>query len=277
LPHRRRYVLHWRRRIGRGRHRFDPRRGGRHHRDRTRSHTRRRPDLGRGHGRPKEGRVLLMTTPPPTTEATAGFSPTRPKTLLRFATAGSVDDGKSTLVGRLLHDAKAILADQLAAVTATSAERGFLGGEFDFALLTDGLRAEREQGITIDVAYRYFATDRRSFTPAHCPGHVQSRRNMVPGATPADPVVVLIDARNRPTEQTRRHLTVISRLGIRHVIIAVNKIDLLDFDQTAIENVENEVTALADEIGLDTPHLIPISALAGDNIATVSDNTPWYE
>src|SRR5699024_799105 len=125
------------------------------HRDRTRSHTRRRPDLGRGHGRPKEGRVLLMTTQQTSPEKNAA---TKTKTLLRFATAGSVDDGKSALVGRLLHDAKAILADQLAAVTATSAERGFLGGEFDFALLTDGLRAEREQGITIDVAYRYFAT-----------------------------------------------------------------------------------------------------------------------
>jgi 3'-phosphoadenosine 5'-phosphosulfate sulfotransferase (PAPS reductase)/FAD synthetase len=185
-----------------GRYRLDPRRGGRDHRDRTRSHTCRRPDLGRGHGRPKEGRVLLMTTPPPTTEATPGLSPTQTKTLLRFATAGSVDDGKSTLVGRLLHDAKAILADQLEAVTATSAERGFLGGEFDFALLTDGLRAEREQGITIDVAYRYFATDRRSFILADCPGHVQYTRNMVTGATTADAVVVLIDARNRPTEQT---------------------------------------------------------------------------
>jgi sulfate adenylyltransferase subunit 1 len=217
-----------------------------------------------------------MTTPPPTTEATPGLSPTQTKTLLRFATAGSVDDGKSTLVGRLLHDAKAILADQLEAVTATSAERGFLGGEFDFALLTDGLRAEREQGITIDVAYRYFATDRRSFILADCPGHVQYTRNMVTGATTADAVVVLIDARNRPTEQTRRHLTVVSRLGIRHVIIAINKIDLLDYDQAAVEDVENEVTALANEIGLDTPHLIPISALAGDNIAGPSDNTPWY-
>ncbi|WP_209324991.1 sulfate adenylyltransferase subunit 1 [Brevibacterium renqingii] len=197
-------------------------------------------------------------------------------TLLRFATAGSVDDGKSTLVGRLLHDAKAILADQLAAVTATSAERGFLGGEFDFALLTDGLRAEREQGITIDVAYRYFATDRRSFILADCPGHVQYTRNMVTGATTADAVVVLIDARNRPTEQTRRHLTVVSRLGIRNVIIAVNKIDLLDYDQAAIESVAEEVQDLAAEIGLDTPHIIPISALAGDNIATASDNTPWY-
>src|SRR5699024_2505414 len=172
----------------------------------------------------------------------------------------SSDVCSSDLVGRLLHDAKAILADQLAAVTATSAERGFLGGQFDFALLTDGLRAEREQGITIDVAYRYFATDRRSFILAACPGHVHYTRNMVTGATTADAVVVLIDARNRPTEQTRSHLTLISRLGMRHVIIAINKIDLHDYEQAAVEDVENEVTALANEIGLDTPHLIPISA-----------------
>jgi sulfate adenylyltransferase subunit 1 len=216
------------------------------------------------------------TTPAPN-PASAPQSATQPKTLLRFATAGSVDDGKSTLVGRLLHDAKAILADQLAAVTATSRERGFLGGEFDFALLTDGLRAEREQGITIDVAYRYFATDRRSFILADCPGHVQYTRNMVTGASTADAVVVLIDARTGATEQTRRHLTVVSRLGIRHVIIAINKIDLLDFDRQAIEAVEDEVSTLAAEIGLEAPHLIPISALAGDNIAATSTNTPWYE
>jgi sulfate adenylyltransferase subunit 1 len=228
--------------------------------------------------------MTTTTTAETTTpEATSAPEPTtavvdaKTKTLLRFATAGSVDDGKSTLVGRLLHDAKAILADQLEAVTATSRERGFLGGEFDFALLTDGLRAEREQGITIDVAYRYFATDRRSFILADCPGHVQYTRNMVTGATTADAVVVLIDARNRPTEQTRRHLTVVSRLGIRHVIIAVNKIDLLDYDQTAIEAVEREVADLAAEVGLESPHIIPMSALAGDNIATTSDNTPWYQ
>ncbi|WP_152345702.1 sulfate adenylyltransferase subunit 1 [Brevibacterium sp. CFH 10365] len=220
-----------------------------------------------------------MTTTPTTTTTsdTAASVDTTTKTLLRFATAGSVDDGKSTLVGRLLHDAKAILADQLAAVTATSRERGFLGGEFDFALLTDGLRAEREQGITIDVAYRYFATDKRSFILADCPGHVQYTRNMVTGASTADAVVVLIDARTGATEQTRRHLTVVSRLNIRHVIIAINKIDLLDFDQQAIDSVENDLKDLAGEIGLDAPHLIPISALAGDNIATISDNTPWYQ
>ncbi len=195
----------------------------------------------------------------------------------RFATAGSVDDGKSTLVGRLLHDAKAILADQLAAVTATSAERGFVGGEFDFALLTDGLRAEREQGITIDVAYRYFATDRRSFILADCPGHVQYTRNMVTGATTADAVVVLIDARNGATEQTRRHLTVVHRLGIRHVIVAINKIDLLDYDEAAFAEVAREVGAITEEIGLEAPHLIPVSALAGDNVAAASANTPWYQ
>ncbi|WP_453985746.1 sulfate adenylyltransferase subunit 1 [Brevibacterium casei] len=205
------------------------------------------------------------------------LTPTATKTLLRFATAGSVDDGKSTLVGRLLHDAKAILADQLAAVTATSAERGFVGGEFDFALLTDGLRAEREQGITIDVAYRYFATERRSFILADCPGHVQYTRNMVTGATTADAVVVLIDARSGATEQTRRHLTVVHRLGIDHVIVAINKIDLLDYDETAFAEVAREVGAITDQIGIEAPHLIPISALAGDNVATTSANTPWYE
>ena len=211
-----------------------------------------------------------MTTTPDTTAAT------QTKTLLRFATAGSVDDGKSTLVGRLLHDAKAILADQLEAVTRTSEERGFVGGEFDFALLTDGLRAEREQGITIDVAYRYFATDKRSFILADCPGHVQYTRNMVTGATTADAVVVLIDARTGATEQTRRHLTVVQRLGIAHVIVAINKIDLLDYDQDAYVRVEREIEELTTEIGLDTPHLVPVSALAGDNVAENSANTPWY-
>ena len=212
-----------------------------------------------------------MTTTPDTTAAT------QTKTLLRFATAGSVDDGKSTLVGRLLHDAKAILADQLEAVTRTSEERGFVGGEFDFALLTDGLRAEREQGITIDVAYRYFATDKRSFILADCPGHVQYTRNMVTGATTADAVVVLIDARTGATEQTRRHLTVVHRLGIQHVIVAINKIDLLDYDREAYAKVEREIEELTAEIGLDAAHLVPVSALAGDNVAETSENTPWYE
>src|SRR3954454_9123966 len=155
-------------------------------------------------------------------------------TLLRLATAGSVDDGKSTLVGRLLHDCKAILADQIAHVRTVSEARG---GDFDFALLTDGLRAEREQGITIDVAYRYFTTGVRSFILADCPGHVQYTRNMVTGATTADAVVVLIDGRKGVLEQTRRHLAVIALLRVPHVIVAVNKIDLLDYAEAAFAPV----------------------------------------
>lgn len=198
--------------------------------------------------------------------------------LFRFATAGSVDDGKSTLVGRLLHDSKAILADQLESVARTSAERGFGGepGAIDFALLTDGLRAEREQGITIDVAYRYFATGRRSFILADCPGHVQYTRNMVTGATTADAVVVLVDARKGVLEQTRRHLAVVQLLRVPHVIVAVNKIDLLDYAEDAFARVADEVTALTLELGLPGAHVIPVSALAGDNIVDRSANTPWY-
>ncbi|MHC5797978.1 sulfate adenylyltransferase subunit 1 [Lacisediminihabitans sp. FW035] len=201
-----------------------------------------------------------------------------PSTLFRFATAGSVDDGKSTLVGRLLHDSKAILADQLEAVTRTSRERGFGGasGGIDFALLTDGLRAEREQGITIDVAYRYFATDRRSFILADCPGHVQYTRNMVTGATTADAVVVLIDARKGVLEQTRRHLSAVHLLRVPHVIIAVNKIDLQGYSEQAFVAVEAQVRAVTDELGLVGVHVIPVSALAGDNVVDRSALTPWY-
>jgi len=200
-------------------------------------------------------------------------------TLFRFATAGSVDDGKSTLVGRLLHDSKAILADQLDAVTRTSIERGFGGdtGGIDFALLTDGLRAEREQGITIDVAYRYFATGRRSFILADCPGHVQYTRNMVTGATTADAVIVLIDARNGVLEQTRRHLSVVHLLRVPHIIIAVNKIDLLGYDEEAFDRVAAEVRVVTSELGLGAVHVIPVSALAGDNVVDRSDHTPWYD
>lgn len=205
-------------------------------------------------------------------------NPTLPGTLLRFATAGSVDDGKSTLVGRLLHDSKSILADQLEAVTRTSAERGFGGsaGGIDFALLTDGLRAEREQGITIDVAYRYFATESRSFILADCPGHVQYTRNMVTGATTADAVVMLIDARKGVLEQTRRHLSVVHLLRVPHVIIAVNKIDLLDYSQEAFEKIAEQVLSVTDELGLPDVHVIPLSALLGDNVVERSANTPWY-
>ncbi len=197
-------------------------------------------------------------------------------TLFRFATAGSVDDGKSTLVGRLLHDSKAILADQLEQVARTSAERGFAHGDFDFALLTDGLRAEREQGITIDVAYRYFSTGARSFILADCPGHVQYTRNMVTGATTADAVVVLVDGRKGVLEQTRRHLAVIALLRVPHVIVAVNKIDLLDFSEDAYAPVERQVRAVTTELGIDDVHVLPVSALEGDNIVERSERTPWY-
>ncbi|MFY9713491.1 MAG: GTP-binding protein [Microbacterium sp.] len=198
-------------------------------------------------------------------------------TLFRFATAGSVDDGKSTLVGRLLHDAKAILADQLEQVAATSRDRGFAHGAFDFALLTDGLRAEREQGITIDVAYRYFSTGRRSFILADCPGHVQYTRNMVTGAATADAVIVLVDARKGVVEQTRRHLAVVSLLRVAHVIIAVNKIDLIDYDETRYDEIEREAGRVAAELGLSGIRVLPVSALEGDNIVDRSERTPWYD
>ncbi|MFJ5860897.1 sulfate adenylyltransferase subunit 1 [Pseudarthrobacter sp. NPDC092439] len=206
-----------------------------------------------------------------------------PTTLFRFATAGSVDDGKSTLVGRLLHDSKAILADTLDAVARTSADRGFGGdkGGIDLALLTDGLRAEREQGITIDVAYRYFATDRRSFILADCPGHVQYTKNTVTGASTADAVVVLIDARKGVLEQTRRHLSVLQLLRVAHVIVAVNKIDLVDFSESVFRDIEADVQQVGRELGLGSDGIsdllvIPVSALDGDNVVDRSERTPWY-
>ncbi|WP_326491024.1 sulfate adenylyltransferase subunit 1 [Agromyces marinus] len=190
-----------------------------------------------------------------------------------------MDDGKSTLVGRLLHDSRAILADTLESVTRTSAERGFGGepGAIDFALLTDGLRAEREQGITIDVAYRYFTTGRRSFILADCPGHVQYTRNMVTGSATADAVVVLVDVRSGVLEQTRRHLAVVQLLRVPHVIVAVNKIDLVAYDRAAFEAVAADVAALARDLGLPDVHVVPVSALAGDNVVERSANTPWYD
>ena len=220
-----------------------------------------------------------------TTEAVlpADLETALPTTLFRFATAGSVDDGKSTLVGRLLHDSKAILADTLDAVARTSADRGFGGekGGIDLALLTDGLRAEREQGITIDVAYRYFATDRRSFILADCPGHVQYTKNTVTGASTADAVVVLIDARKGVLEQTRRHLSVLQLLRVAHVIVAVNKIDLVDFSEPVFRDIEADVQQVGRELGLGADGIsdllvIPVSALDGDNVVDRSERTPWY-
>lgn len=195
-------------------------------------------------------------------------------TLLRLATAGSVDDGKSTLVGRLLHDTKSILADQLANVERISAERGLSGA--DLALLTDGLRAEREQGITIDVAYRYFATPKRSFILADCPGHVQYTRNTVTGCSTADVTVLLIDARHGVLEQTRRHLAVAELLRVPHVIVAVNKIDLVDHDEGRFTEVADDVRAVAAGLGLTEPIVIPVAALYGDNVAERSTTMPWY-
>lgn len=199
--------------------------------------------------------------------------------LFRFATAGSVDDGKSTLVGRLLHDSQAILTDHLAAVEHTSRERGFGGeaGGLDLALLTDGLRAEREQGITIDVAYRYFSTATRSFILADCPGHVQYTRNMVTGSTTADAVIVLVDVRHGVVEQTRRHLAVLSLLRVPHVIIAVNKIDLVGDDVALIKQVSDDLRHTASAVGLDNVYLVPVSALRGDNVTRASEHTPWYD
>jgi sulfate adenylyltransferase subunit 1 len=194
--------------------------------------------------------------------------------LLRFATAGSVDDGKSTLVGRLLHDSKSVLTDQLEAVELASARRGQEAP--DLALLTDGLRAEREQGITIDVAYRYFATARRRFILADTPGHVQYTRNMVTGASTAELAVVLVDARNGVVEQTRRHAAVAALLRVPHVVLAVNKMDLVEYAEPVFAAIAEEFTAYAASIGVPEITAIPISALAGDNVVTPSANMDWY-
>lgn len=193
---------------------------------------------------------------------------------LRLCTAGSVDDGKSTFVGRLLHDTKSVLADQLASVERTSADRGFEG--LDLSLLVDGLRAEREQGITIDVAYRYFATDKRTFILADTPGHVQYTRNTVTGMSTSQVVVLLVDARNGVVEQTIRHLTVAKLLGVRTVILAVNKIDLVDYSQQRFDEIRTDFDAKSTALGIEDPHVVPISALRGDNVAERSDATPWY-
>ncbi|MDH6132489.1 sulfate adenylyltransferase subunit 1 [Kitasatospora sp. MAA4] len=194
--------------------------------------------------------------------------------LLRFATAGSVDDGKSTLVGRLLHDSKSVLADQLEAVEHASRKRGQEAP--DLALLTDGLRAEREQGITIDVAYRYFATPKRRFILADTPGHVQYTRNMVTGASTAELAVVLVDARNGVVEQTRRHAAVAALLRVPHVVLAVNKMDLVDYAESVFAAIAAEFTAYAGSLGVGDITAIPISALAGDNVVEPSAHMDWY-
>ncbi|MFG0243027.1 MAG: sulfate adenylyltransferase subunit CysN, partial [Phycisphaerales bacterium JB054] len=198
------------------------------------------------------------------------------KDLLRFITCGSVDDGKSTLIGRLLYDTKLILEDQMAALEKDSAVMGTTGGGIDFALLVDGLAAEREQGITIDVAYRFFTTDKRKFIVADTPGHEQYTRNMATGASTAEVAVILIDARKGVLTQTRRHSYIVSLMGIRDVVLAVNKMDLVDFSQETFDAIVADYTAFAAQLGIARITAIPLSAKQGDNVVATSPNTPWY-
>ncbi|HEV7461242.1 MAG TPA: sulfate adenylyltransferase subunit CysN [Solirubrobacteraceae bacterium] len=206
----------------------------------------------------------------------APAAPARISELLRFATAGSVDDGKSTLIGRLLYDSKQILSDQLEAVQLAS-ERRNGNGNLDLALLTDGLRAEREQGITIDVAYRYFATPRRKFIIADTPGHEQYTRNMVTGASTADLAIVLVDARNGVVAQSKRHAFIASLLGIPHIVVAVNKMDLVDYDEATFERIAEDFCDFAARLDVHDVTTIPISALRGDNVVERSEAMRWYE
>ena len=199
------------------------------------------------------------------------------KSLLRFITCGSVDDGKSTLIGRLLYDSKLVFEDHLAALEADSKRVGTQGGALDFALLVDGLAAEREQGITIDVAYRFFSTERRKFIVADTPGHEQYTRNMVTGASTADVAVILVDARKGVVTQTRRHSYLVSLLGIRRVAVAINKLDLVDFSGEVFGEIAADYRAFASDVGLDDVTFIPISALLGDNVTVASSNTPFYD
>jgi sulfate adenylyltransferase subunit 1 len=198
------------------------------------------------------------------------------KDMLRFLTCGSVDDGKSTLIGRMLYDSKMIFDDQLAAVESESKKYGTTGKKIDMALLVDGLQSEREQGITIDVAYRFFATENRKFIIADTPGHEQYTRNMVTGASTADVAIILIDARKGILTQTRRHSFIVNLLGIEHVIIAINKMDLVDFSQEVFEEIQKAYDTLARELGIASCYYIPVSALNGDNVVDVSEHTPWY-
>ncbi len=199
------------------------------------------------------------------------------KDMLRFLTCGSVDDGKSTLIGRMLYDSKMIFDDQLAAAEGESKKYGTTGDKIDMALLVDGLQSEREQGITIDVAYRFFATEKRKFIIADTPGHEQYTRNMVTGASTADVAIILIDARKGILTQTRRHSFIVNLLGIEHVVVAINKMDLVDFSEEVYNEISQAYGELADELGIKNTYYIPVSALNGDNVVDQSGNTPWYE
>ncbi len=199
------------------------------------------------------------------------------KDLLRFLTCGNVDDGKSTLIGRLLHDSKMIYEDQLAAIQKDSLKSGTTGGDIDLALLVDGLQAEREQGITIDVAYRYFSTAKRKFIIADTPGHEQYTRNMATGASTCDLAIILIDARYGVQTQTKRHSFIVSLLGIKHILVAVNKMDLMDYSQSVFDKIRLDYLAFVETLELHDVQFIPLSALKGDNVVNRSDAMPWYE
>jgi bifunctional enzyme CysN/CysC len=199
------------------------------------------------------------------------------KELLRFLTCGSVDDGKSTLIGKLLVESKMVYEDQLQAIQKDSLTHGTTGGDFDPALLTDGLKAEREQGITIDVAYRYFSTAKRKFIIADTPGHEQYTRNMATGASTCDLAIILVDARNGVLTQTRRHSFIVSLLGIKHVVVAINKMDLVDYRQERYDEIRDEYSGFASKLNMEDVRFIPISALAGDNVVELSENMPWYQ
>ena len=199
------------------------------------------------------------------------------KDLLRLLTAGSVDDGKSTLIGRLLFDSKKLYEDQLQALERDSKRVGNAGDHIDYALLLDGLKAEREEGITIDVAYRYFSTNHRKFIIADTPGHEQYTRNMITGGSTANLAIILVDARTGVITQTRRHTFLVSLLGIKHIVLAVNKMDLVDFDKNVFDNIVSEYKALTDKLGIDDVTCFPLSALEGDNVVEKSERTPWYD
>ncbi|MGH9689269.1 MAG: GTP-binding protein, partial [Candidatus Acidiferrales bacterium] len=223
----------------------------------------------------------MATTPAESTRdasnsvAPATQAPPNAGTLLRFSTAGSVDDGKSTLIGRLLYDSQAVLEDQLASVKKSKINRS--GGAIDFSLLTDGLRAEREQGITIDVAYRYFSTPRRKFIIADTPGHEQYTRNMATGSSTADASVVLVDATKGVLRQSRRHAYIAHLLGVQHIIAAINKMDLVGFSQDVFERIVAEFQEFANQLGIRNVYAVPVSALEGDNVVRSSKRMPWFQ
>src|SRR5215472_17245363 len=226
--------------------------------------------------RSRKGTSEMATRPWRAQDVEAYLASQQNKSLLRFITCGSVDDGKSTLIGRLLYSSQLLFEDQLAALEADSRRVGTQGDELDFALLLDGLAAEREQGITIDVAYRFFSTDTRKYIVADTPGHEQYTRNMVTGASTADCALILLDARKGVLTQTRRHSYLVHLLGIRHVAVAVNKMDLVEYSEERFREIERQYGAFAEQLGLEEFTLIPVSALRGDNVTERSEQMPWY-